>query len=136
MRLATSARSATLALVGALLLPACREQSNASPVGPSVAQVSVQRVSEGIRLVNDGDLPIAYGAVEHEAFKHMLALWGPCPQLEQCTVPPGGSVVIPYSKISMYEPGAREAVVYWWKLVPHGPGDDRLEESQSLVVAL
>ena len=124
----------------ALLLaaaPACGERTEAPTVATiATGTVSAQRAAGAVRITNTTAAPIAYAVIEREAFTHMLASWGACPELARCTVPPGGSATVPYDAISMYRPGAREAVVVWWTVVDRGDGDARIEDPREIVVVL
>ena len=135
----TSRSSHTAALLALLLAaaPACGHRTEA-PTAATIATgaVSAQGGAGTVRITNNGAAPIAYSVIERNAFTFMLASWGACPELERCTVPPGGSATVPYDAISLYEPGAREAVVVWWTVVDRGDGDVRIERPVEIVVAL
>ena len=137
MPIATSARSALLALLLAAPVAACGSRSS-EPTAPAVAArgVSAEQANGAIRLTNNTAGPIAYAAIEREAFTHMLASWGPCPRLAECTIEPGQTAVIPYAAISMYQPGAREAVVVWWRVVSRDPAYELIADPVDFVVEL
>lgn len=133
------ARSSHVVLVALLLaaVPACNDRFEA-PTAATIATgaVTAQRVAGAVRITNTTIAPIAYSVIERNAYTFMLASWGACPELARCTVPPGGSVDVPYDAISLYRPGAREAVVVWWTVVDRGDGDVRIENPVEIVVAL
>jgi hypothetical protein len=133
MRRTRSSRPATLALLGAVLSGAC---STGGPAAPADSAVSAARANGGVEITNGADGPIAYTVLERQYFLHTLALWGPCPDLEACTLEPGASTVVPDTAIGGYTPDAREAVVLWWDIVPDGSGGFRVENPQSTVVPL
>jgi len=137
MPIAASARSALLALLLAAPVAACGSRSS-EPTAPAVVArgVSAQPSNGAIRLTNNTDGPIAYAAIELDAYTLMLASWGPCPRLAECTVEPGQTAVIPYATISMYEPGARRAVVVWWRVVSRDPAYELIADPVEFFVEL
>ena len=137
MPIAASARSALLALLLAAPAAACGSRSSA-PTAPAVVArgVSAQPSNGAIRLTNNTDGPIAYAAIELDAYTLMLASWGPCPRLAECTVEPGQTAVIPYAAIGMYEPDARRAVVVWWRVVSRDPAYELIADPVEFFVEL
>ena len=88
-----------------------------SPTGPF--QVSNQPSS--LRLVNGSSAAVFYIVIERDATA--LVDWIPCTNPSTCPqVTAHGEKIVPYSAIIGYKPDAREAVLYWWYLVP-GPND-------------
>ena len=131
-----TSRSALVVLLLAAA-PGCGNRSG-PPTAATIAaaRVSAQGGAGAVRITNNSAVPIAYNVLEREAFTHLLASWGACVELARCTVPPGGSAVVPYDAIGMYQPGAREAVVVWWTVVDRGNGDVRIQDPVEIVVAL
>ena len=129
-------RSVCLALVTAAFA-ACGGRTEApTAAAVVVGGVRAQQAKGAIRLTNDTDGPIAYAAIEHEAWTHMLASWGPCPRLAECTIEPGETAVIPYEKIGMYTPAAREAVVVYWRVVSRDPAYELIDDPVDFIVQL
>jgi hypothetical protein len=129
-------RPARLALVTAAFA-ACGGRAEApTAAAVVVAGVRAQQANGAIRLTNDTDAPIAYAAIEREAWTHMLASWGPCPKLADCTIEPGQTAVIPYEQIGMYTPAAREAVVVYWRVVSRDPAYELIDDPVDFVVRL
>jgi hypothetical protein len=116
----------------ALLAAGCGR--SAGSTGPAEARVAV--AADGVRFTNPTDRTVYYLAFERSILP--LILWGPCTRPDQCrSVPPRGEVTIPFADIGGYEPGAREAVIFYWRLVPSAkPGEHVVVDMQSKVVAL
>ncbi len=125
-------RRSCLPLLAAGLLAAC---ATADPTAPS-DQLPLQRVAGGIRIVNTTDGPIAYTVLEYEYYSRALAIWGPCPNLDDCTLRPQESVVVPDADIGGYVSGAKAAVVLWWSVVPDEAGGKSVVEPRSALVPL
>jgi hypothetical protein len=121
-------------LAGAL---ACREDA-ASPADAREAvrtgQVEVDRVGTGIRVANGTAAPIAY-AVWNRGW---LALFAPCddPGPGCVRLAAGASVVVPVAEVEGIAPGATEAIVRWWRVVPDGAGGHRADDLHEVVVPL
>ncbi len=92
------------------------------PLGPlDRGGVSVAATGSALRLTNQTQQPVFYAAFERGYLA--LILWAPCDDPEQCSrVEPGQTISIDYNSIGGYEPGAREAVVYWWHLIQKADG--------------
>ena len=45
-------------------------------------------------------------------------------------------MAVPYGKIVGYTPAAREAIVYWWHLMPDGGSGFRPDSLRAVVVGL
>ena len=121
-------------LTGLLLASAGCRRDLTAPEPAGSAQVTVDRTADGLRLGNATDRPIAYTVFE----RGYLALFAPCldPGPGCLRLAPGASAVVPYAEIGGYSPGAREAIVYWWHLVPDGAGGYRAEEIHSVISPL
>lgn len=120
---------ATLCL--ALLLGGC---SSTPPLDPAVPlNVSVS-TSQSLRLRNASSRPIFYVVMERGFAS--LANWAPCTNPAECPrVDARGETRVDYGRIAGYEPGAREAIVYWWHLV-EGDGGWVVDNVRSVVVKL
>jgi hypothetical protein len=98
--------------------------------------VAATRTAVGLRLVNSGAEALAFTVFERGYAA--LVLFAPCvdPGPTCVRLPAGQSLVVPFGQIGGYTPGAREAVVYTWRVVPNGAGGYRAEDFTSRVVAL
>jgi hypothetical protein len=121
---------ATLCL--AALLGGC---SPDGPLDPAVPLDVSVNTSQSLRLENTSDRTIYYLVFERDFAAR--ALWGPCDGPEQpCPrLEPRARTQVPYGQIGGYEPGAREAVVYWWHLVERD-GGWAVDQVRSVVVQL
>ena len=125
------ASSVLLAAVVAYGSPAC---SASKPTdGPTA--VTAAATAEGIRFTNRTDRPIYYTAFEREYAARVM--FAPCTDPALCpSIAPRGEAVIPFAMIGGYEPGKREAMVYWWHLAPANTEGRLVEEMHSEVVRL
>ena len=90
---------------------------------------------DALELRNRGPQPLYYFVVERQA--SALIDWAPCTVPATCaSVPPGGRVRVPYASIAGYAAGAREAIVFWWRLEPVSTTQFRTAESGGLVIRL
>jgi hypothetical protein len=128
---------AIVLLSGVLMIGGCRPEP-AGPSGPEIgsfsADVAASRVPGGVRLTNNTDRPIAY-AVWNRGW---LALFAPCIDTgpECLRLAPGASIMTPDSEIDGWAPGAVEAVVRWWDVVPDDAGGVRAGEVHEIFVKL
>ncbi len=102
-------------LIALVSLAAC-DSTTFSLEGP----LAIETGASEVRLHNRTSAPVYAAVVEREH----LALYdgGPCTNPAQCDgIDPGERRNIPYAEIVGYKPGAKEAVVLWWHLVP-APG--------------
>lgn len=64
--------------------------------------------------------PLYYFVVERETLA--LIDWVPCTDPSTCpSVPAGGSTIVTPDHIASWHEGAKEGVVYYWRLVPKDP---------------
>src|SRR6266436_5779877 len=83
----------------------------------SFAPVDVVPQASALRIVNTSDAPIYYFLVERQSAA--LIDWAPCTNPSACSsVAAHGDAQVPFSQIAGYEPGEREAIFYWWHLLP------------------
>lgn len=117
---------------------ACRRDPAASGDPAANAResggVTATRVAGGVRLSNGTDRPVAYVVWN----RGWLAQFAPCldPGPGCVRLAAGASVVVPDAEIGGYAPGAPEAIVYWWHVVPDAAGGYRTEEVHEVVVRL
>ena len=100
-------------LLSCLLLLAC-----GSPIGPSLggnsSPVRVTADGTSLELLNFSDRPAFYIIYEREAAA--LIDWATCVDTPGCEfVGAHSRVRVPYSAIGGYQPGKREAIVWWWQ---------------------
>lgn len=120
---------ATLCL--SALLGGC---SGTSPLDPAVPLNVSAAASQSLRLQNTSARPIYYLVMERDLAA--LANWAPCTDPAACPrVDPDGKVRVDYSQITGYEPGAQEAIVFWWHLVERD-GRWAVDHVRSVVVQL
>src|ERR1700741_2380184 len=63
--------------------------------------------------------------------------WAPCTDPTSCAaVGVGQSAALPYSQIAAYTTAAREAIVFWWHLIPGGPTGFQPDSIRAVVVTL
>ncbi len=125
----------TLLVAAMLAVSSCRSTTapSADPVPDPVVQSSASE--DGLKLVNPTDKTIYYTAFERTWATNGLFIWAACTEPDSCpSVAPGATVKIPYSAIGGYKPGASEAIVYFWELVPGNDGY-RTDKIQSLIVS-
>jgi len=89
-----------------------------------------------VTLANNGPDPIFYFAIE-QATASLLA-WAPCvsPSAPCRRVLPQSRVQLLDSAIQGYQPGATEALVFWWHLVPNPPDGFRPDSIRMIIVRL
>ncbi|HEU4557990.1 MAG TPA: hypothetical protein VFS20_09080 [Longimicrobium sp.] len=99
--------------------------------GPLAIEVGSGRV----QLHNRTDATVYFNVVEREYTA--LADWIPCSNPAACDgIAPGERQSIAYDDIMGYEAGAKEAVVYWWSLVPAPGGGYSPDNIRSEVIRL
>lgn len=101
------------------LLAGCAESPG--PLEPS-APLNVSVASRSVWLENQDSRTIYYLIMTREL--EVRALWGPCTSPEQpcARLEPQAAVQVPYSQISGYERGSREAVIFWYHLLERDGG--------------
>jgi hypothetical protein len=118
------------AFAAALAIASC---SDATAPKSDLLRISVQ--PEAVELMNDSPQPVYVFVVERNSLA--LVDWAPCSDPSNCDgIAVGGTKVIPYDDITGYAPGAAEAVVHHWHLVPDGAGGFRPDSIRSTVIGL
>lgn len=117
--------SRILTCVVAILPAACD-----SPVGPLV----IQTRPSSLLLTNRSDSSLYYFIVERES--SALVDWIVCESPSCPGVGPHSAKAIAYSQIVGYSDGEREAMLYWWRLVPAPAGGFRFDSIRAMVVGL
>lgn len=124
-------RLAPLTYLGLLaLLAAC-----VSPTGlVSDGTLEVLPRAADVQLHNLSGRAVFYFIAERETLA--LIAWRPCATAECPSVAPHARLAVPHERIVCFEPGAREAVVFWWRAVPTGTGTFAADSISSLIVRL
>lgn len=104
------------------------------PLEPS-APLNVSVASRSVWLENQNGRTIYYLIME-AAFAARV-LWAPCTSPEQpcARLEPQATVQVPYSQISGYERGSREAIIFWYHLLERDGGWE-VDEIRSVRVRL
>lgn len=126
-------------LAAALLICATAAACGGNPTDPTESRttsldVHAAREAGGVRITNSTARPVAY-AVWNRGW---LALFAPCTTSgPDCPrLAPGASMTIPDEQIDGWAPGAPEAVVRWWHVLPDGSGGLRAGEVHEIIVVL
>ncbi len=133
-------RSCALAALVTAAATACTPRNAATAdAPPSTAGggpgVEVDARNRALWLVNGGREEVYFTAFERQFAA--LVNWVPCGPPVRCPgVPPGGRTRVAFDSIPGYQAGAREAIVFWWKLRPAPDGSVRPDSVRSRVVAL
>lgn len=120
-------------LVTALLAAAAACSSPAQPVQDE--GLIAQSVPPALALTNRTAEPLFFTVFEREYTARIL--WAPC--LDPATSPRidgRARITVPYAAIGGFEPGKKEAVVYWWRLVPARDGAFKADSMRALAVTL
>lgn len=119
-----------LASVAVLLLAGCGTTTFTLD-GPLV----IRNGAGEVELDNRTNAPVYTFVIERDAAAR--SMWGPCSNPATCdAISPGQERRIAYDDIAGYEPGADEAIVYWWHLVPAPGGGFAPDSIRSEVVRL
>ncbi|HEV2148802.1 MAG TPA: hypothetical protein VGR37_15465 [Longimicrobiaceae bacterium] len=120
------------ALVLALaVLPACISPTEFRLQGP----LSIEAEGGSLQLGNHTRETVYTFVVERSSAA--LINWAPCTDPAQCDgIAPNQRRRIPYSRITGYEPGEHEAIVYWWHLEARRGGGFRPDRIRAEVVRL
>ena len=95
---------------------------------------TIRATGREVVLSNDAVRPTFYLIVERETAAFID--FATCVQGRQCPqVGSGATVRVPYNGIIGYRPGAREAIVHWWRIVP-SPAGPRADDFHSTVMEL
>jgi hypothetical protein len=89
-------------------------------------EFAVAAAGDTLVISNLSAEPIYYAVLEGEFSTR--ARWAPCVPPAQCPrVEAGQAARVPYSGITGYQKGAREAMIFWYRLQPGGtrPGEVR-----------
>lgn len=117
--------SRILTCVAAIVVAACD-----APAGP----LAVWARPPSLLLTNRSDSSLYYFIVERES--SALIDWIVCESPSCPGVGPRSAKAIPYSQIAGYSDGDREAILYWWRLVPAPAGGFRFDSIRAMVVGL
>jgi hypothetical protein len=107
----------------------------ASPTTPNGGQFTVQASPPVLELSNHTPAAVYSFPIERGAAAYTD--WAPCSDPTRCAaVRVGQSTTVAYSQIAGYTAAAREAIVYWWHLVPGGPTGFQPDTIRAVVVTL
>ena len=122
-----------IAAAALMVLSACDEPSAIDDYGP---EVRARADAPTLSVTNPGGRPVHYAVFER--VDEGTIFWGKCtPRNAGCpTLAPGEMVLIPYAQIARYEPGDKEAIVFWWMSEPDATGSHRIVREGELVVQL
>ena len=106
-----------------------------TPVSLAQGQVGVRALPPTLQVTNHTSLPVFTFIIESGAAARTD--WLPCRDPVRCAaIAPGATATVPYTEIKSYSTAAREAIVYWWHLVPTSGGFFQPDSIQAQVVAL
>jgi hypothetical protein len=104
------------------------------PASVTQEQFTIHATGREVVLSNAAAQPTFYLVVERETAA--VIDFATCIDQPQCrSVSPDSTVRVPYSEITGYRPGSKEAVVYWWRAV-QGPTGPRADSLRSTVTGL
>lgn len=89
-------------------------------------EFAVAAAGDTLVVSNLSSEPIYYAVLEEEFSTR--ARWAPCVPPAECPrVEAGQGVRVPYASITGYQPGARKAMIFWYRLEAGGtrPGEVR-----------
>jgi hypothetical protein len=106
-----------------------------NPAGPIGDRLAVQAAPPVLQLTNQSPAAVYSFAIEARAAT--VSNWAACTDPGRCAgLAPGATTALPYTQIASYTPAAREAIVYWWHLIPATGGGFRPDSIRGIVVAL
>ena len=121
---------AALVSIALCLVLAC-----GSPLGPTGGQLTVRAAHPVLELINHSPAAIYTFPIERSAAAYTD--WAPCTNPTSCAgIGVGQSATLPYGQIAAYTTAAREAIVYWWHLIPGGPTGFQPDTIRAVVVTL
>jgi hypothetical protein len=128
----------TLAMVWLILAAsACSSPPETSPDHPGSAVPEEESSLPGITLTNPTDQTLYYAAFERKWSDEGLFIWAQCTDKPRCSsIAPQSAVRVPDSDINGYFPGAQQARVYFWELVPTMEGGYQVTNLRSAVVQI
>ena len=109
----------SLLLLVAVLGTACVKEPVATELS-SRGTVSVAKVPQGIRLVNNTDRGVAY-AISNPNWLGLLAICND-PEPACVRLAAGDTIVVPFAEIHGYDSSTERVSVYWWHVSPDGEG--------------
>jgi len=95
----------------------------ASPTEPHASGLHAQASDAMVHLQNASAHRLFYFILERESAA--ASDWAACIEPACPSLDPGASASLPYTGISGYVPGRREAIVWWWEAMP-GAGRGRV----------
>lgn len=117
-------RKTLLAVLSLALVAACVSRPVPTIVPTERPDFAVVAAGDStLVLRNLSAEPVFYVVLEQEFSTR--ARWARCADPAECPrIEAKGDVRLPYAQITGFQPGARAAVIYWYKLLPGGrPGE-------------
>lgn len=106
-----------------------------SPTSLIEGRLAVQATPPVLRLTNQSRAFVYSFATERGAAARIN--WDPCTDPARCAgLAPGATTALPYTQIASYTPAAREAIVYWWHLIPATGAGFHPDSIRAVVVVL
>jgi hypothetical protein len=106
-----------------------------SPTTLIEGRLAVQATPPVLQLTNQSPAPVYSFATERGAAAK--SNWAACTDPARCAgLAPGTTTALPYTQIASYTPAAREAIVYWWHLIPATGMGFRPDSIRAVVVTL
>ena len=91
------------------------------PTGVTGEAVQASVTEAGVRVINPGEEPIYYFAVDASVAARIS--WVPCTDPEECPrIEPGSVRIIPFEEVGFWDETSVNAIVYWWHLGPRFRG--------------
>jgi hypothetical protein len=124
-RLSSITRLAPLVLLAACVSPTGVVSDGTLQVLPRAADVLIRNLS---------DQAAFYFIVERQTLA--LIDWRPCVTADCPSIAPHAHAAVTHERIAGFAPGAREAVVFWWRAVPTGSGTFAADSIHTLIIRL
>ena len=116
------------------LILACGAFACADGAGPS-DELQVDAIPPRLILANESSATVYVVVIERNSLA--VVDWIPCIDPVMCPgIQPGADSIIRYDRITGYDSGEDEAVVYWWHLVPRSGGGYQPDEIRQVIVEL
>jgi len=119
-----------IAMVAALAIGSCSD-----PIAPESDLLRINVLPDALEIVNISQQPVYLFIAERNTLA--LLTWAPCTDPTTCEgIDVGKSMVVTYDAITGYFPGAAEAVVHHWLLIPNGASGFQPDSIRATIVPL
>ena len=106
-----------------------------SPIGPIPGDLVVRATPPVLELANHSSAAIYTFTIDRNVAAYTE--WGPCTNPSTCAfITAGGTRSLAYTQIDGYSSASREAIVYWWHLVPDGIDGFQPDSVRAVVIGL